>query len=72
MQLTQDQIIQLAPDPASAKAGMQLANGAKWVLKAAHEKALWGDCQGSGKVPYRTAIDLTNIAFKCSCPSRKF
>lgn len=72
MQLSQDQILQLAPDPASAKAGMQLANGAKWVLKAAHEKALWGDCQGSGKVPYRTAIDLTNIAFKCSCPSRKF
>lgn len=72
MQYTTEQILQMAPDPASAKAGQQLAGNAKWVLKAVHEKALWGDCQGSGKVPYRTMIDLGNIAFKCSCPSRKF
>jgi hypothetical protein len=34
--------------------------------------ALWGLCQGSGKEPYRTQIDLAGPAFKCSCPSRKF
>lgn len=72
MQLTQEQILKLAPDDASAKAGQQLANVAKWVLKCSHEKAIWGDCQGSGTKPYRTIIDLNNIAFKCSCPSRKF
>ncbi len=34
--------------------------------------ALWGLCQGSGKEPYRTQIELSSPAFKCSCPSRKF
>lgn len=72
MQYTRDQVIKLAPDDASAKAGLQLANNAKWVAKSVHSKALWGDCQGSGKTPYKTIIDLQNIAFKCSCPSRKF
>jgi hypothetical protein len=72
MSLTEAQIKQLAPDDASFKAGQQLANAAKWVTKSAHERALWGDCQGSGKVPYATLIDLQSLSFKCSCPSRKF
>lgn len=72
MNFTQDQILQLAPDDASKKAGQQLANAAKWVSRHSHEKALWGDCQGSGSNPYKTMIDLQNLAFKCSCPSRKF
>ncbi|WP_221175772.1 SWIM zinc finger family protein [Rufibacter immobilis] len=72
MPLTEDQITQLAPDAASVKAGQQLATTSKWVSKAIHEKAMWGNCQGSGKNPYRTMVDLQKIAFKCSCPSRKF
>ena len=72
MQFTQDQIIKLAPDDASVKAGRALASPAKWLVRSVHERALWGDCQGSGKTPYRTMVDLTNLAFKCSCPSRKF
>lgn len=72
MQYTLDQVLQLAPDDASAKAGQQLAHMAKWVARSQHTKAIWGDCQGSGKTPYKTVIDLNNIAFKCSCPSRKF
>ena len=72
MQLTQDQILQLAPDAASAKAGTQLATTAKWTQRNAHPAALWGDCQGSGSKPYLTMVDLGNMAFKCSCPSRKF
>jgi hypothetical protein len=72
MSLTYQQVLALAPDDASAKAGVQLANPANWVFKAAHPLALWGDCQGSGKNPYKTYIDLSQVAFKCSCPSRKF
>lgn len=41
-------------------------------MLACSERAVWGHCQGSGKNPYQTAIDLNDIAFKCSCPSRKF
>jgi hypothetical protein len=72
MQFTAEQVTKLAPDDASAKAGRGLATNSKWLLRCVHEKALWGDCQGSGKTPYRTIVDITNLAFKCSCPSRKF
>ena len=72
MSLTTEQILALAPDAASAKAGSQLAAPGKWKNCGLDERALWGECQGSGKDPYRTQVDLSEPAFKCSCPSRKF
>lgn len=72
MNLTEDQILTLAPDEASKKAGKDLVNPSKWVTRGASAEAVWGECQGSGSKPYQTAIDLSSIAFKCSCPSRKF
>lgn len=72
LNLTEDQITQLAPDTASVKAGKGLAIKSKWPLLQSSEKAIWGHCQGSGKTPYQTSVDLTNVAFKCSCPSHKF
>lgn len=69
---TEEQVIQLAPDAASLKAGKSLASELKWLSLSCNERALWGEMQGSGKDPYRTIIDLNNVAFKCSCPSRKF
>ncbi|HSV16742.1 MAG TPA: SWIM zinc finger family protein [Tepidisphaeraceae bacterium] len=67
-----DRVLQLAPDAASAKAGQELANARKWSSIGGDEQAIWGLCQGSGKNPYQTIIDLGEPAFKCSCPSRKF
>lgn len=72
LNLTEEQILKLAPDAGSIKSGKELSNPAKWVSKGANERALWGECQGSGSKPYQTQIDTANIAFKCSCPSRKF
>ncbi|MBL7910122.1 MAG: SWIM zinc finger family protein [Bacteroidia bacterium] len=72
MNFTEDQILALAPDDASKKSGKEQANPSKWSNTGIDEKSLWGECQGSGKNPYRTQVDLANIAFKCSCPSRKF
>jgi hypothetical protein len=70
--LTADQILALAPDSASAKAGQGLASPRKWAALGSSERAAWGECQGSGREPYRTQIDLNEPAFRCSCPSRKF
>jgi hypothetical protein len=70
--LDTNQILALAPDPASAKAGSQLATPRNWSNLGRSDVALWGECQGSGKTPYRTQIDLGGPAFKCTCPSRKF
>ncbi|MEO5893549.1 MAG: SWIM zinc finger family protein [Ferruginibacter sp.] len=72
MNLSEDQILALAPDEASKKAGRDLSGPSKWVSKGANEQALWGECQGSGSKPYQTQIDLAGMTFKCSCPSRKF
>jgi len=70
--LNADQILALAPDPGSAKAGQGLANRRKWLALGRSDRAAWGECQGSAREPYRTQIDLTEPAFRCSCPSRKF
>ena len=72
MNYSSDQIIALAPDAASAKAGRSLATASKWQNVGQDERALWGECQGSGAKPYQTVVDLSEPAFKCSCPSRKF
>ncbi len=70
--LTSDQVLALAPDPSSAKSGAGLATARKWSGLGANDTAAWGECQGSGKLPYQTRIDLEDTAFKCTCPSRKF
>src|SRR6185436_6036947 len=72
MNWTEEQVLSLAPDESAKKSGRELASPSKWVSRSANEKALWGECKGSGANPYKTQIDLSNIAFKCSCPSRKF
>ncbi|TWF34869.1 SWIM zinc finger protein [Chitinophaga polysaccharea] len=72
MNLSDEQVLAMAPDDSSRKSGKDLANPAKWVSKGIGEQALWGECQGSGSKPYQTQIDTGNMAFKCSCPSRKF
>ncbi|HEY8894149.1 MAG TPA: SWIM zinc finger family protein [Niastella sp.] len=72
MQLSEEQVLALAPDESSKKSGKELSNPGKWVSKGVNELALWGECQGSGSKPYQTQVDMVNMAFKCSCPSRKF
>ena len=72
MNWTTEQIIALAPDAGSAKAGQSLAAARKWLSLGADDQTAWGLCQGSGKDPYQAQIDLTEPAFRCSCPSRKF
>lgn len=70
--LTSEQVIALAPDAGSVKAGKDLATPRKWLTLGQDGVAAWGQCQGSGKSPYQTQVALGEIVFKCSCPSRKF
>ncbi|WP_433336917.1 SWIM zinc finger family protein [Spirillospora sp. CA-294931] len=66
------QVLGLAPDPASAKAAVGIAKPGRWGGTGGDDEALWGECAGSGKSVYRTGVDLTEPAFRCTCPSRKF
>lgn len=72
MTLSEEQIAALAPDPGALKSGRDLAKALQWTGLGHNDRGLWGMVQGSGKDPYRTAADLENLAFQCSCPSRKF
>lgn len=69
---TTDRVDALAPDAASLSAGHSLAVAKKWSGIGRSDRAIWGLCQGSGKDPYQARVDLSEPAFKCSCPSRKF
>jgi hypothetical protein len=69
---TADRVLALAPDPASIKSGKSLANPNNWSGLGQSDRAIWGECKGSGKEPYRTQVDLSEPAFRCTCPSRKF
>src|SRR3954452_8153695 len=67
-----EQVLALAPDPSSAKSGKDLSAARKWKTLGVSDALAWGEIQGSGKNPYQTCIDLSEPAFKCTCPSRKF
>ncbi|MFJ2089847.1 SWIM zinc finger family protein [Streptomyces sp. NPDC087901] len=70
---TVEQVLALAPDDASRKAGNKLGSAGPWSDTGGDVSgAVWGLCRGSGSKPYRTVIDTTGPAYKCSCPSRKF
>ena len=65
------QVVALAPDAASRKAGRGLAASPRWSQLGSNESLVWGRFQGSAKEPYQVTVDLTEPAFHCSCPSRK-
>ncbi len=69
---TEAQILQLAPDAPTANKGRTLASVGKWLTLRSDGHALWGECKGSGKLPYFVQMDTINPAFKCSCPARKY
>ncbi len=73
-------VLSLAPDASSQRAAQALTSGRAWQASGASPGTgtgpdtgvLWGECRGSGSAPYRTVIDLSGPAYRCSCPSRKF
>ncbi|MGV9879384.1 SWIM zinc finger family protein [Streptomyces sp. NPDC003006] len=73
---TADQVLALAPDAPSRKAGSKLGVAGPWSeAGSSGEGTVWGLCKGSGSKPYRTVVDIADAAgpaYKCSCPSRKF
>ena len=66
------QVRAFVTDPGTWQRGQQLAQLGKWARLGRSATAAWGECAGSGAKPYLTGVDLTEPAFKCSCPSRVF
>jgi hypothetical protein len=65
------QVLERAPDAGSARAARGLANPRTWSDLGSNESLVWGKCQGSARAPYQVTVDLTEPAFRCTCPSRK-
>ncbi|SET37237.1 DUF5691 domain-containing protein [Hymenobacter actinosclerus] len=69
---SEDQARAFVTDAGTLQRGQQLAQATKWGNLGRTDSTAWGECAGSGAKPYLTGIDLTEPAFKCSCPSRVF
>jgi hypothetical protein len=67
-----EQVMAAAPDSTSQVAGRRLARPGPWSAIGLSNGLLWGECQGSGKTPYRVTVDTGARRYQCSCPSRKF
>lgn len=69
---TRDQVLALAPDAPSQKAAQKVASPGTWSARGTTGTVVFGVCRGSGSTPYQACVDLTEPAYRCSCPSRKF
>ena len=67
--LTSEGVAALAPDAKVAAAGKKLGAPKFWQDLGRNQEALWGECRGSAV--YQVRVDLSDLAVKCSCPSRK-
>jgi hypothetical protein len=65
------QVLAHAPDAGSARSARGLVNPRTWSDLGSNETLVWGKCQGSARAPYQVTVDLTEPAFRCTCPSRK-
>jgi hypothetical protein len=74
MGLSIGDVERIAPDQESLNAARKLLKPGVWPLRAreADGPLIWGECQGSGATPYRVCVDLGDLGYKCTCPSRKF
>lgn len=76
-QITEQQILALAPNPAAATNGRKIAQKGGFVRleRSADNTFYLGECSGSGKNNYITSADFIDEkapVFRCSCPSRQF
>lgn len=62
MPLTEAQLNSLAPDASALKSAQSLAKPTAWVTLGRGAAVVWGECQGSGKLPYRTQMDVEQLA----------
>jgi len=68
---TVEQVAAVAPSPRSVASAEPLAVGRRWTATGCDARIVWGRCLGSGAEPYDTMVDHVEVAWQCSCPSRK-
>lgn len=76
-QITEQQIMALAPNPAAAANGKKISQKGGFVRleRSADDSFFLGECTGSGAKNYITSADFLDPGqpvFRCTCPSRQF
>lgn len=76
-QITEQQILAMAPNAAAASNGRKISQKGGFVRRERSEDDTFylGECTGSGKSNYITTVDFVeagNPVCRCSCPSRQF
>ncbi|MDR2085645.1 MAG: SWIM zinc finger family protein [Dysgonamonadaceae bacterium] len=76
MEISEKKIMEYALSAVVAKNGRAIAQKNKlFNLKISPDKTLlWGECAGSGKIPYSCSVDFIDEyrpVFRCTCPSRQ-
>lgn len=70
MQLSMEQIEELAGDSRSIASARYLIALKFWEEVGFSAEMMWGRCRGSSV--YQVKIDLKNLGSSCNCPSRKY
>ncbi|MCB9009910.1 MAG: SWIM zinc finger family protein [Ardenticatenaceae bacterium] len=71
MDWTKEQILGLAPDHFTLRAGLGVATPQKWIALHHAQATCWGLFPISRQKTVETAVFLPNFAYTCSCNSRK-
>lgn len=69
MQISIEQIREIAPDENSMAAAAKLLSPQLWQTGMS-EAAIWGLCGGGRH--YQISVDFADMGYRCNCPSRKF
>ncbi|QDT33000.1 SWIM zinc finger family protein [Thalassoglobus polymorphus] len=69
MQLSLEQVREMAPDEKSVIAANKIVSLNHWNSPGLSDVAIWGKCAGGR---YQVRVDLQNLGSHCNCPSRKF
>ncbi|MFF7846773.1 SWIM zinc finger family protein [Streptomyces sp. NPDC007910] len=67
---TVEQVLALAPDEASRRAGSRLGTAGSWSGTGCGDGAVWGLCRDDDGTSYRTVVDTTAPVYACDCPGR--
>jgi hypothetical protein len=68
---TVEQVAAVAPSPSAVATAEGLAEPGRWTATGSDDRFVWGRCRGTGAEPYDTMVDHVDVAWQCTCPSRR-
>src|SRR5262245_11470941 len=64
-------VMALTRNAATQRLARGLATARPWPAAGRADELVWGLCTGSAKTPYQVCVDVSEPAYRCSCPSRQ-